>query len=62
IEAAVDIAEEAADRPGVRLLTDRLAAHRRHAWRAQMSEGDVSARVAVPNQRQTLRVTRARQD
>ncbi|MEM7730907.1 MAG: ferritin-like domain-containing protein [Pseudomonadota bacterium] len=62
IEAAIDIAEEAADRPGIRLLTDRLAAHRRHAWRAQMSEGDAPVQVAMTEQRQTLRITRAQQD
>ncbi|MEM6422286.1 MAG: ferritin-like domain-containing protein [Pseudomonadota bacterium] len=58
IEAAIDIAEESADRPSIALLTERLAAHRRHARRTLMLRSDAEPPVLKPGEHQTLRVNR----
>ncbi|MEM7506181.1 MAG: ferritin-like domain-containing protein [Pseudomonadota bacterium] len=54
IEAAIDIAEEAAERPSVQLLTDRIAAHRRHGWRTRMMDEGRSEVVLPQGSQQTL--------
>lgn len=59
IEAAIDIAEEAADRSSIHLLTDRLGAHRRHAWRTRMMIVDAPAPTLPPGQRRTIEFGRS---
>lgn len=58
IEAAIDIAQECADWPSIILLSDRLAAHRRHAWRNDAGMSATLETTLEPNSLETRRVNR----
>ncbi|MEM8795931.1 MAG: ferritin-like domain-containing protein [Pseudomonadota bacterium] len=60
IEAAIDIAQESADWPSIGLLSDRLATHRRHAWRNSIGMSATGETMLISNNVETRRVNRPR--